>query len=104
MNDRTKGMIRDREILEWVDQCKCLNTDQIELLAFPGMKAGKRKCQMRLKKLTDQRRLCRWRYGLDQPYAYYHSMNKPVEQMEHTVLLSWMFIWLLKTYLKIITS
>ncbi|MBV1734262.1 MAG: hypothetical protein KMY50_00525 [Candidatus Desulforudis sp.] len=51
---------------------------------------------MRMKRITDRGRLKRWRYALEEPYAYYSDLNNRVEQLEHTVLLNWVYVWLIK--------
>ena len=96
MNNRMKGFYRDKAIIRAVEQYKCLNTEQIQCLLFGNMKSGLRKCQQRLKRLTDRGKLKRWRYDLEEPYAYYITR---LEQMEHTILLNWSIIWI-KTNLK----
>lgn len=95
-NDRTFGFYRDRAILELVESCRCLNAEQVECLVFRGMKAAKRKCQQRLKKLTAQGKLQRWRYALEEPYAYYCDLSAKVEQMEHVIMLNWVYCWLVR--------
>lgn len=91
LSNRSKGYSRDERILERIHTHRCLNTEQIQVLLFPLTASGKRKCQQRLKRLTDQKRLQRWRYDLEQPYAYYRER---LEQMQHTVLLNWAVIWI----------
>ncbi len=96
LNDRQRGYLRDKRILELITRCRCLNTDQVQSLIFPGMASGRRKAQMRLKRLTEQGRLQRWRYALDEPFSYYADPDRPIGQMEHTVLLNWMYVWLIQ--------
>ena len=91
MSNRSKGYCRDERILERVHTHRCLNAEQVQVLLFPLTASGKRKCQQRLKRLTDQKRLQRWRYDLEQPYVYYRER---LEQMQHTVLLNWPVIWI----------
>ena len=92
MTKRQLGIYRDNEILERIEVHKCLNTEQIQILMFKGMTLGsrKRKCQQRLKKLTDQGKIRRWRYDLESPYAYFIER---IGHMEHAVLLNWIVIW-----------
>lgn len=91
MSDRAKGFYRDRAIVELINQHRCLNTEQVQALIFPGMRAGRRKCQQRLKKLCDSGRLKRWRYSLEESYTY-HAGGDP-GRLEHCVLLNWLIIW-----------
>jgi len=93
ISHRARGYYRDNEIVWRVSSHRCLNTEQIQILLFPMTASGKRKCQQRLKILVGpkQKRLQRWRYDLEQPYAYYRER---LEQMQHTVLLNWAVIWI----------
>lgn len=90
MNHRQLGCYRDRAIVAAVEQYRCLDAEQVQVMLFP-MRSGQRKCQMRLKRLTDRGRLKRWRYSLDRPYAYYIER---CEQVEHVVLRNWALLWL----------
>ena len=91
ISHRKRGYYRDNEIAWRVGSHKCLNAEQVQVLLFPLTASGKRKCQQRLKRLTDQLRLKRWRYSLEEPYAYF---QKEIKQIEHTVLLNWVAIWI----------
>ena len=91
MSHRSKGYCRDNLVIERVVSHKCLNAEQVQVLLFPLTASGKRKCQQRLKRLTEQLRLKRWRYSLEEPYAYF---QKEIKQIEHTVLLNWAVIWI----------
>jgi hypothetical protein len=89
-----KGYYRDKRIIETIQAHRCLNTEQVQALIFRGMPAGLRKCQQRLKKITDRGQLKRWRYSLEEPYAYYSDLAQKVEQMEHLILLNWVYVWM----------
>jgi len=91
MSHRKHGYYRDNEIAWRVGSHRCLNAEQVQVLLFPLTASGKRKCQQRLKRLTDQLRLRRFRYSLEEPYAYF---RKEIKQIEHTVLLNWAVIWI----------
>ena len=91
MSHRKHGYCRDNEIAWRVGSHKCLNAEQVQVLLFPLTASGKRKCQQRLKRLTDQLRLRRFRYSPEEPYAYF---QKEIKQIEHTVLLNWAVIWI----------
>lgn len=92
-NYRMKGYYRDKKIIDYIENYRCLNSEQIEFLLFKGMKSGKRKCQQRLKKLYDQKKVKRWRYSLEESYAYYIELKSKVEQMEHLINLNWIIVW-----------
>ena len=91
MSHRKHGYCRDNSVIERVVSHRCLNAEQVQVLLFPLTASGKRKCQQRLKRLTDQLRLRRFRYSLEEPYAYF---RKEIKQIEHTVLLNWAVIWI----------
>jgi len=91
MSSRRRGYCRDNSVVERIHTNRCLNAEQVQVLLFPLTASGKRKCQQRLKRLTEQFRLKRWRYDLEQPYAYFRER---IEQINHTVLLNWVVIWI----------
>jgi len=95
MNTRALGYSRDKSILSLISEHGCLNAEQIEALLFPHMKSGRRKAQMRLRSLVVAGRLRRWRYSLEEPYAYYINREKvKLDRLEHLVCLNWVFVWL----------
>ena len=91
MSHRKHGYYRDNSVIERVVSHRCLNAEQVQVLLFSLTTSGKRKCQQRLKRLTDQLRLRRFRYSFEEPYAYFRT---EIKQIEHTVLLNWVVIWI----------
>lgn len=84
-----KGSQRDRQILNLIEQCQALNTDQITALIFEG---SDRKARERLLKLYKRKRVNRCRYSLTEPYCYY--TGKKHGRLEHLLDLNWVYVWL----------
>lgn len=87
-----KGSLRDRQILETVERCQVLNTEQITALIFKGISHGHKKAQARLLKLYKGKRIKRLRYTLTEPYCYY--LGRKHGRLEHLLELNWVYVWL----------
>lgn len=87
------GSKRDSEVLESIDTCGVLNTQQITALHFP-IKSGKRKCQERMQSLYERKLVKRIRISVDSPYVYF--INRP-SLMNHSLAISWAYVWMVKT-------
>jgi hypothetical protein len=88
-----KGCQRDRDILETIEMCKVMNTDQIQELFFK-FPSGKRKCQARMKSLYDKKLVNRIRLSLDTPAIYY--VGKFPGQPEHSLAATWAYVWMMR--------
>lgn len=85
-----KGSLRDREILDAIELCKVMNTEQITELFF-RFATGKRKCQARMKSLCDRKMVKKARLSLDTSTIYYQG--KFPSQYNHSLALSWVYVW-----------
>jgi len=93
MTNAMKGSIRDRSILETIELCGVMNTDQLTELFFK-FPSGKRKCQARMKSLYDRKLVKRTRLSLDSPTVYYQG--KFPGQIEHALALTWVYVWFMR--------
>ncbi|MBC2723326.1 MAG: hypothetical protein HGJ97_11685 [Desulfosporosinus sp.] len=93
MTNAMKGSIRDRSILETIELCGVMSTDQLTELFFK-FPSGKRKCQARMKSLYDRKLVKRTRLSLDAPTVYYQG--KYPGQIEHSLALSWVYVWFMR--------
>lgn len=88
-----KGSQRDLRVLEAIECCKVMNTEQIAQLFF-NFPSGKRKCQARMKSLYDRKLVKRARVSLDTPSIYFQG--KFPGQYDHSLSLSWCYVWMAK--------
>ncbi|MCL5289781.1 MAG: replication-relaxation family protein [Firmicutes bacterium] len=93
--NQERGCLRDRNICSLIEARQALDTEQVRVIVFPGMKCGRRKAQERLKALHDRGRLNRWRPGPESPYIYY--VGKKHGRIEHLVALNWVYVWMVKS-------
>ncbi|SHN84752.1 hypothetical protein [Desulfitobacterium chlororespirans] len=92
MNHVMKGSKRDAEILESIELCGAMDTQQIAALHF-RFKSGLRKCQERLQSLHERKLIKRARLSMDSPYVYFYT--RPALP-RHTLAISWIYVWLAK--------
>lgn len=92
-NNILKASIRDRSILETIELCGVMNTDQLTELFFK-FATGKRKCQARMKSLYDRKLVKRTRLSLDTSTVYYQG--KLPGQIEHSLAISWAYVWFMR--------
>jgi hypothetical protein len=76
-------MDRDREIVEFIKEFKCVNAELTRDIFFPG--CSLRVAQNRLKILHDNKLIKKFRRTQVDPYVYYYKV-KP-QQVEHNFLL-----------------
>lgn len=88
-----KGSIRDKSILETIEICGVMDTDQLTELFFK-FPTGKRKCQARMKSLYDRKLVKKTRLSLDSSTVYYQG--KFPGQIEHSLAVSWVYVWLMR--------
>lgn len=88
-----KGYLRDRKIVQEIEARGALNTKQVATLFFKG-KSALKKCQQRLKKLYDNKRVKRTKINGSGSYCYY--VKKCSRQLEHLISLNWVYIWIIK--------
>jgi len=101
MNMVQYGMQRDEKIVRLVNQGKAFNRIQIEKLFF-NQKDSTRKCQLRLKKISESGRLNKLIRSPHEP-AIYYSGSKP-KNMDHTLLINDVYTSVMtqkKSYFKI---
>jgi len=102
MNMVQYGMQRDEKIIKLVNQGKAFNRIQIEKLFF-NQKDSTRKCQLRLKKISEAGRLNKLIRSPHEP-AIYFSGSKPPKNMDHTLLVNEVYTSIMtqkKSYYKI---
>lgn len=92
MSNHQKGYFRDSNILRAVQSYEMLDTEQIRLLYFLGLKYGRRIAQKRLLSLCKRGRLKRGRESMDHPYYYY--IGKRCLQIEHKLGTNWVRLWI----------
>jgi hypothetical protein len=90
MNNVRKGYLRDNAVLDWIDRCQVLSTDQIAALEF-RFPTGRRKAQQRLRKLVATKQLHRSYVG-----EYVFHIERIGQGAAHRVALNWALIWLLR--------
>jgi hypothetical protein len=88
----TKGSRRDSAILEAVNTCKVMNTEQLTELFFK-FPSGKRRCQARMKVLSDKKLVKKFRLSLDSSTIYYTGSFPG--QPKHSLALSWVYAWMM---------
>jgi len=93
VNHRLKGYRRDKMVLQTIEKCEALTTEQIDALFFSDIKTGYRKAQERLLKLYKRKNLKRFRPSIDCPYIYYTRRR---EQLDHRLAVNWVYVWLTK--------
>ena len=79
-------MQRDEKIVKLVNQGKVFNRIQIEKLFF-NQKDSTRKCQLRLKRISESGRLNKLIRSPHEP-AIYYAGNKPPRNIDHTLLIN----------------
>lgn len=92
MNLVQHGYSRDKRILQEIEERGALSTEQVAVSMFKGKEALK-KCQQRLKKLSDNKRVKRVK--VNNGFVYF--VDKKPGQMEHLLGINWVYIWLKKT-------
>ncbi|NPV45240.1 MAG: hypothetical protein HPY70_14900 [Firmicutes bacterium] len=93
MNKVQRGYYRDKEIVREIEARGALNTEQIACLLFSGS-AALTKCQQRMKKLHDAKRVKRTK--IDGTGSYCYFTGKKPGQLEHLISTNWVYIWLIK--------
>jgi hypothetical protein len=88
-----KGSKRDSDIIETIEICGVVNTDQLTELFFK-FPSGKRKCQARMKMLYDKGLVKKIRLSLDSSTIYYQG--KLPGQIEHSLALTWVYVWMMR--------
>ena len=78
-------MARDEKIVRLVSQGKAFNRNQIEKLFF-NQKDSTRKCQLRLKKITESGKLNKIIRSPHEPAIYYYG-KKPLN-IDHVLLVN----------------
>lgn len=92
-NPKSKGLKRDRLILQTIEEWGVLDTQQVQAMFFHNMAYGQRKSQERLLKLYRQGKLNRAR-GED-CYCYYLN-DKPPGMVKHLLATNWVRLWFLQ--------
>ncbi len=90
-----RGYLRDNLILRAVEKCGVLDTEQIRVMFFSGIKNDRRMAQRRLQTLHAKRELQRGRLSVGHPYHYFLDARK---QIWHRLGVNWAWIWLQKRY------
>lgn len=85
-----KSVNRDNAILDAIELCGALDTEQITQLLF-NFKSGKRKCQERMKSLLERNLVKKTQLSLNSPYVYY--LKKMPGLPLHALGLSWIYVW-----------
>lgn len=93
MNKVQRGYYRDKQIVREIEARGALNTEQIAAMFFKGSAALK-KCQQRMKKLYDAKRVKRTRINGSGSYCYY--IGKKSGRLEHLISINWVYIWFIK--------
>lgn len=93
MNKVQQGYYRDKKIVREIEARGSLNTEQITAMFFRGS-AGLKKCQQRMKKLYDAKRVKRTKINASGSYCYY--IGKRSGRLEHLISTNWVYIWLTK--------
>lgn len=87
-----RGYRRDRAIVELLESCGALDTDQIHLLLFQDV--SKRVTQRRLKTLREKKLVKADRLTVGEPSFYY--LGKRPGQVDHTLALNWVYTWTIR--------
>lgn len=87
-----KGSKRDSAILEAINTCRVMNTEQLTELFFK-FPSGKRRCQARMKVLSDKKLVKKFRLSLDSSTIYYTGSFPG--QPKHSLALSWVYVWMM---------
>ena len=101
MNMVQYGMQRDEKIVRLVNQGKAFTRTQIEKLFF-NQKDSTRKCQLRLKKISESGRLNKLIRSPHEP-AIYYSGKKPLN-IDHTLIINDVYTAIMtqkKSYFKV---
>jgi len=85
-----KAILRDAAILEAIDLCGVMDTEQLTELLFKSP-SGKRKCQERMKSLYERGLVKKTRLSLNTPTVYYQG--KLTGLPFHNLGLSWIYVW-----------
>ena len=93
MNKVQQGYCRDNRIVREVEARGALCTEQITAMFFRGS-AASTKCQQRMKKLFDAKRVKRTRINPTGSFCYY--IEKRSGRLEHLIGINWVYIWLMK--------
>lgn len=91
MNNLQKCSLRDKKLINLLNEQTALTTEQVKLLLFKDVSL--RVAQNRLNKLTLSKRIKRDRFTVYEPYFYYLS-SKP-GQIEHVLGVSWIYVWVM---------
>lgn len=89
MNNHQRGYHRDNAIITVLDEWGILNTDQLQMMFFSGL----RMAQKRLQRLVEMKKVYRYREYTGQPYHYYTSIKRP-GQPDHKLGVNWIRLWL----------
>jgi hypothetical protein len=81
---------RDRRVEIFIEDFNCCNTRYLKYLFF--RECSLRRCQQRLSKLVEYKRLKRVRDFVSQDYLYY--VDKKPEQIEHDLVRVEFYIWM----------
>lgn len=92
MSNHQKGYSRDSSIISDIEECGILDTEQIRLLRFKGLKYGRRIAQKRLLSLHKRGRISRTRLSIGHPYYYY--IGKQGRQVDHRLGVNWIRVWM----------
>lgn len=93
MTNVMKGSFRDKSILETIDLCGVMDTEQITQLFF-RFTTGRRKCQARMKALVDRKLVKKTRLSLDTSTIYYQG--KLTKHLQHALDLTWVYVWFMR--------
>jgi hypothetical protein len=93
LNNQKLCAQRDSAILDAIETCGVIDTDQLTRLLF-NFPSGKRKCQDRMKSLHDRNLVKRTRLSLDSP-TIYHQGELP-GKVKHSLALTWVYLWMMK--------
>lgn len=92
-SNHSKGYYRDLKVLDHLERCTCLNTDQIHLLEFTGITIDMvHRCCRRLERKHRIRRGERLSFS-EKDWFYLYDAKKP-GNIEHTLGKSWVYVFL----------
>lgn len=86
-----KGASRDSAILDAIETCGVIDTEQLTALLFK-FPSGKRKCQARMKSIYERKLVNRTRLSLDSPTVYH--LGELPGKLKHSLMLSWVYVWM----------
>lgn len=98
MNNYQTSLHRDKQIILILSMVKAVTAIQLTHLLFPG-KYGLRKCQDRLKYLSERQLIqCIERPFFHMGNIYFLKKEPSLSAIPHIISVSWIFVWLSKRF------